>query len=157
MSEFCESLLQQETDCHFASFDSEDALALGLLIVEIARTEIQKGVAIHIEFDQYPLFTHYMNGTSESNSYWIRAKKNVVQRFGHSSFYMGEWHKAQGTAFHDATGLSKEDFQGEGGSFPLIVDGKGRVGTVTVSGLPGEQDHALAVKAIKRYLAQKTA
>lgn len=152
MSDFCETLLQQEADCHFTSFNADDALALGLILVEIARTEVKKGVAVHIELDEHPLFTHYMEGTSSNNTYWIRAKKNVVKKFGHSSLYMGESHKAQNTNFLDATGLDKEEYQGEGGSFPLILDGKGRVGSITVSGLPGEEDHALVVKGIKRYL-----
>jgi uncharacterized protein (UPF0303 family) len=151
MNTILETLLAQEGDCQFEHFNNEDALQLGLLIVQIAKEEIKKSIAVHIEIDEHPLFTHYMEGTSGNNLYWVTAKKNVVKKFEHSSLYIGEMFKDQGTTFHKATGLSDGEFQAEGGSFPLMVRGKGRIGSVTVSGLTGEEDHALAVEGIKRY------
>ena len=44
------------------------------------------------------------------------------------------------------------EYQGEGGSFPVVIRGKGRIGTITVSGLSGEEDHNLAVEGIRRFL-----
>ena len=154
MDTILKTLLAQEVELQFDDFSNEDALQLGLLIIKIAKEEIKKGVAVHIEKDSYPLFTHFMEGTSGDNLYWVNAKKNVVKKFGHSSFYVGEMYKNQGTTFHVATGLSDKEYQAEGGSFPLIVHGQGRIGSVTVSGLTGEGDHALAVEGIKRYLSK---
>jgi uncharacterized protein (UPF0303 family) len=37
----------------------------------------------------------------------------------------------------------------------MIVKGTGLIGTVTVSGLPQEEDHKLVVQAIRDYLAQE--
>jgi uncharacterized protein (UPF0303 family) len=147
------TLLSQEEELVFDGFSPEDALQLGLVIVGIAKDEIKRGIAIHIETDEYPLFTHYMEGTNESNIYWVNAKKNVVKEFGHSSLYMKLHYEEQGTTFFKATGLTDAQYQAEGGSFPLIIKGKGRVGSVTVSGLTGEEDHELAVEGISRYLA----
>ena len=147
-----ETLLTQENEFQFNDFTCEDALQIGLLIIKIAKEEIKKGVAIHIENDEYPLFTHFMEGTSGNNLYWVNAKKNTVKKFGHSSLYLGEMYKQQGTTFHKATDLPDTEFQAEGGSFPLIVHGQGRIGTITVSGLSGEEDHALVIEAIKRHL-----
>ena len=48
----------------------------------LARAEAGKPVAVHIEFDAHPLFTHFMDGTDEKNLTWITVKKNVVKRFG---------------------------------------------------------------------------
>lgn len=154
MKETLERLLSQEEVLQFDRFNNEDALQIGLLIVKIAKEEIKKGVAVHIEFDDCPLFTHYMEGTSAGNLYWVSTKKNVVKKYDHSSLYIGEMYKDQGTAFFAATGLSDQEYQAEGGSFPLILRGQGRKGTVTVSGLTGEEDHALAVEGIKRYLGR---
>ena len=145
-------LLKQEDELQFNQFDSEDALQIGLSIIQIAKNEIKKDVAVHIEYDKYSLFTHYMKGTDEGNLYWVTTKKNVVKKYGHSSLYIGEMYKSQGTTFHKETGLSDQEYQAEGGSFPLILKEQGRVGTVTVSGLTGEEDHALAVEGIRRYL-----
>jgi len=63
-------------------------------------------------------------------------------------------YRDQGTTFQRATELSDLEYQAEGGSFPLTLRGQGRIGTVTVSGLTGEEDHALAVEGIKRYLCK---
>ncbi|MCD1260149.1 heme-degrading domain-containing protein [Paenibacillus athensensis] len=152
MNEFMKTLLGHEEELQFDAFSNEDALRLGTLIRQIALDEVGKGVAIHIENDRHPLFTHYMEGSSEGNTYWIQAKKNVVKHFGHSSLYVGESFKAQGTTFKLSSGLPESDYQGEGGSFPLLVRGEGRIGTITVSGLPGEEDHQLVVTGIRRFL-----
>lgn len=152
MNATLERLLAQEETYQFDHFGNEDALQIGLLIIKIAKEEIKKGIAVHIEYDDYPLFTHYMEGTSANNLYWVTTKKNVVKKYGHSSLYVGEMYKDQGTTFFAATGLTDQEFQAEGGSFPLILRGSGRIGTITVSGLTGEEDHALAAEGIKRYL-----
>jgi len=152
MNTILKTLLAQEDELQFNDFSNEDALQLGLLIIKIAQEEIKKGIAIHIEKDEHPLFTHYMEGTSGDNLYWVNAKKNVVKKFGNSSLYIGEMYKDEGTTFHEATKLTDAEYQAEGGSFPLIIHGQGRIGSVTVSGLTGEEDHALAVEGIKRYL-----
>ena len=154
MNEITQTLLSQEEELQFDSFTNEDAYRLGCLIVQIAKEEIGKGIAVHIENDEHPLFTHYMEGTSKDNVYWVTAKKNVVNRFGHSSLYVGEMFKAQGTTFKDGSGLPLSEYQGEGGSFPIVVRGQGKVGTVTVSGLTGEEDHAAAVEGIRRLLSK---
>lgn len=155
MNGLLQMLLNQEEELQFDRFGHEDALRLGLLILEIAKAEFPKGIAVHIENDKHPLFVHFMEGTNEGNLYWITSKKNVVKRFDHSSFYMGELYKAQGTTFHEATGLPDTDYQGEGGCFPIRVRGVGTIGTVTVTGLTGEQDHYLAVEGIRRLLRQE--
>lgn len=152
MNELMNKLQAQEDELWFPSFTNEDALKLGLLICEIASDELNKGIAVQIENDEHPLFTHFMKGTSKDNVYWINAKKNVVKHFGHSSLYVGEMYRDMGTTFKDGANLPLTDYQGEGGSFPLILSGKGRIGTITVSGLTGEEDHALAVEGIKRFL-----
>lgn len=153
MSDLLNELLKQEEELRFEAFGNEDALQLGNLIVALAK-ELGKGIAVHIENDTNPLYTHYMAGTGEGNIYWINTKKNVVNKFGHSSLYMGESYKTQGTTFKDASGLSSDEYQGEGGSFPIIVKSQGKVGTVTVTGLTGEEDHWFAVEGIRRYLAR---
>lgn len=155
MSEFLTALLKQEEELQFDSFTNEDAFELGCIIVQHARDVIGKGIAVHIENGEYPLFTHYMTGTCGENTYWVNTKRNVVNHFGHSSLYVGEKFKADGTTFKDASGLSLDEYQGEGGSFPIVVRGQGKVATVTVSGLAGEEDHQVAVDGIRKFLDAK--
>lgn len=153
MSDLLNELLGQEEELQFEAFANDEALTLGSLIVGLAK-ELGKGIAVHIENDAHPLYTHYMAGTNEGNIYWINAKKNVVNRFGHSSLYVGEKYKAEGTTFKEASGLSADEYQAEGGCFPILVKGQGKVGTVTVTGLTGEEDHWFAVEGIRRLLAR---
>ena len=47
------------------------------------------------------------------------------------------------------------EYAAHGGAFPVVVKGTGQVGTITVSGLPGPEDHALVVGVLKDYLAIK--
>lgn len=154
MNEIMKTLLAQEEELQFTSFKNEDALELGLIICEIAKKEIGKGISVNIENDEHPLFTHFMEGTSKDNIYWLTTKKNVVNHFGNSSLYVGEMFKDMGTTFKDGANLPLSEYQGEGGSFPLKIRGQGKIGTVTVSGLTGEEDHTLAVEGIKRFLSK---
>ncbi|MFC5531208.1 heme-degrading domain-containing protein [Cohnella yongneupensis] len=153
MNELLTTLLEQEENLQFDAFSNDDALQLGNLIVGLAK-ELGKGIAVHIENDAHPLYTHYMAGTNEGNIYWINTKKNVVKHFGHSSLYVGEKYKSEGTTFKESSGLSADEYQGEGGSFPIVVKGQGRIGTVTVTGLTGEEDHWFAAEGIRRLLGR---
>lgn len=154
MIQSCKTLLKEEEILQFSNFNNEDALKLGLLAIDISKSELDKSVAVHIELDAHTLFSHYMAGTSEENTYWINVKKNTVKKFGHSSLYMGNLYKEKDSDFQQATGLDEDEFRGEGGSFPILVQDVGRVGTMTVSGMTGEEDHALVVESIKRFLGK---
>lgn len=39
-----------------------------------------------------------------------------------------------------------------GGSFPIILEDSGAVGTIAVSGLPQEDDHKLVIRSIRHFL-----
>jgi uncharacterized protein (UPF0303 family) len=145
-------LAQQETALQFERFDSETALAVGLDIVAAAKTAGQ-AVTVQIARNGHLLFQHAMNGTVADQAEWIRRKNNVVQRFGHSSYHVGVACRERGEAFEDIRHLDGKDYAAHGGAFPLTIRGVGIVGTITVSGLPQAQDHALVVEALQRHLA----
>jgi uncharacterized protein (UPF0303 family) len=56
--------------------------------------------------------------------------------------------KVKGTTLLERYGLLVADYAADGGSFPLIVENAGIVGSVTVSGLPQRDDHNLVVEAL---------
>jgi uncharacterized protein (UPF0303 family) len=72
-----------------------------------------------------------------------------VRRFGHSSYYMGV---SSGGSFAERFLLDEREFAAHGGAFPVIVRDVGVVGTVTVSGLPQEEDHRLVVAVLRAFL-----
>ena len=145
------TLLRQEQVLQFDSFGNDDALALGLKVIELARAA-HKIVAVNITREGTMLFFHGMQGTNADNANWIRRKSNLVNRTGHSSFYTHTSVRNEGGDFEALPELDMRDYAAHGGSFPLVVKGKGRIGTITVTGLPGPEDHAMAVAALKAYL-----
>jgi uncharacterized protein (UPF0303 family) len=84
---------------------------------------------------------------------WIERKKRVVDRYGHSSFYVGTLCASQGVTFEEKSRLDRDGYAAAGGCFPVIVRNVGPVGTVTVSGLPQAEDHALVVRVLREFLA----
>ena len=92
-------------------------------------------------------------GTTPDNDHWVRRKTAVVYRFHRSSFYMGVSCRMKGIGLAERFTLDREDYAAHGGSFPIRVRGVGLVGTVTVSGLPQEEDHRLVVATLDHFLA----
>ena len=130
-------------------FDNDDAWALGCLLVEMAR-ERDLPVVVDIRRHGHLLFHASLAGTTPDNDTWVDRKVKVVDRFAAPSFLVGLRARAAGTTFPEQTGLSEQEYAAHGGSFPLTVAGVGPVGTVTISGLPQEQDHALVVEALEQ-------
>lgn len=152
MKKTLEELLTEEADLRFPSFCENDAWALGCLFVERARSA-SLAIAIDISTKDRVLFHSALPGTTPDNDQWITRKKNTVNRFGHSSWYFGQKLAADGTTLESRYYVSERDFASHGGSFPIAIKGTGVIGTVTVSGLPQEEDHALVVRTIADYLA----
>ena len=154
MDELLEQLLQEEQELQFTKFNEDTAWKLGSQLVEQARA-LNLPVTIDITRGAHQLFHASLPGTSADNDEWIKRKVRLVYRFGHSSFYMGQLLKSKGKQIEDAYLIPESDYAPHGGCFPAIVKGTGMVGTVTVSGLPQEEDHKWVVQAIRGYLAQE--
>ena len=142
-----DELLAQEEELQFGSFTNDDAWALGRALVEAAAG---LPVAIDISRGEQRLFHAGLPGSSADNDAWIERKNRVVRRFGHSSFYMGVSSEGR---FNEQFLLDEREYAAHGGAFPVIVRGVGVVGTVTVSGLPQEEDHRLVVSVLRDFLA----
>jgi uncharacterized protein (UPF0303 family) len=145
------TLRQQEDELQFARFTNEMALELGMALVQAAQAQ-GKAVTIDITRNGQQLFHYAMPGTSADNDAWIRRKINVVNRFGHSSFYVGTTLRAAGQTMEEKYLLPSGEYAAHGGAFPLIIREVGVVGTVTVSGLPQREDHELVVTTLRQFL-----
>lgn len=154
MDDILKQLLQEEQELQFTGFNEVTAWKIGSQLVENA-TRSGLGVTIDITRGNHQLFHASLQGTSADNDEWIKRKVRMVNRFGHSSFYMGQLLKSKGKRIEEAYLLSESDYAPHGGCFPIIVKGTGMVGTITVSGLPQEEDHKLVVQNIRDFLAQE--
>lgn len=154
MDTVLEQLLREEHELQFMSFNESTAWQIGCWLVERAQTQ-GLPIAIDITRGSQQLFHASLPGTSVDNDEWIRRKVRLVSRFGHSSYYMGQLLKSKGKRIEEAYLIPEGEYAPHGGCFPVIVKGTGMVGTITVSGLPQEEDHKFVVQAIREYLTQQ--
>lgn len=154
MNETMKKLLNLEEELQFTHFSNADALELGQKFIKIAKEINKGGIGIKIERNRQILFSHLMDGTMIENQYWYDRKKNVVDRYNHSSKYVEEMYKDMGTTFDKSSLLNPTEFQAVGGSFPLIIKNVGVVGSITVCGLSGELDHQICIDGIKEFLGK---
>ncbi len=144
-------LLHQEQALQFSEFTNDMAFELGSRLVETARQQ-QQAITVDICRNGQQLFHCALAGTAADNDEWIKRKNRVVNRFGHSSFYMGNLYKSKNTTIQDSALLDPREYAPHGGAFPVIIKQVGVVGTVTVSGLPQQEDHQLVVQVLAAYL-----
>ena len=154
MDDLLKQLLDEEQELQFTKFNEATAWQVGSQLVEYASSQ-GLPVTIDITRGQHQLFHASLRGTSADNDEWVKRKVRLVHRFGHSSFYMGQLLKSKGKRIEEAYLISESEYAAHGGCFPIIVKDMGMVGTITVSGLPQEEDHKLVVQAIRNYLAQE--
>ena len=121
-------------------------------LVQAARDK-GKAVTIDIARGGQQLFHFAMASTSIDNGEWVKRKNRVVNRFGHSSYYVGIALKNAGQTIEEKYLLPESEYAAHGGAFPLFIKGVGVVGTITVSGLPQQEDHELVVTTLKQFLA----
>jgi uncharacterized protein (UPF0303 family) len=145
-------LAAQEEQLQFDRFDNETALALGQHLLSAARDRALP-VVISVRRNGQRLFHAALPGTAADNDAWIERKSRVVDRYGHSSFYVGTLHRESGSTFEDQARLDPDLYAAHGGVFPVIVRNVGPIGTVGVSGLPQAEDHAFVVEQLTSFLA----
>ncbi|WP_316355185.1 heme-degrading domain-containing protein [Devosia sp.] len=140
---------KQEQDLVLAEFDEAVAFKLGSAIRDRALAE-GLSLAVDIRTWDRQMFFAATGGTSADNAEWVRRKVNTVRRFQRASYRMvlerGE------APFSPQAGADPADFVIAGGGFPIRVKGAGIVGCLTISGLPGRDDHGVAVAALCDHL-----
>lgn len=151
MDAFLKELEAQEQELQFERFSNEDAVELGLSLYAMAK-ERQLPVTIDITRNGHQLFHLSMPGTSPDNDQWVARKIKLVNRVGMSSCRVHTLLKSLNMTLEERFELSHYEYAAHGGCFPVILKGTGMIGTVTISGLTQEADHALAVEAIRAYL-----
>jgi uncharacterized protein (UPF0303 family) len=154
MDEKLKTLLKQEQELQFPSFDEDTAWKIGSHLWQRAKDE-NLPITIDITRGSQQIFHASRPGTSADNDEWVKRKVRLVYRFGHSSYYMGQLLKSMGKTIEEAFLIPEGDYAPHGGCFPILIKGTGMVGTITVSGLVQEEDHRIVVETIKSYLSQE--
>jgi uncharacterized protein (UPF0303 family) len=144
-------LLAEEHRLRLPGFDADTAWTLGQLLVSMARDD-GLPVTVAVSHGEQLMFHAALPGTIPDQADWISRKRATVHRFGHSSYYVGRSYTDAGKRFEDVSHLDHSRYAAHGGAFPVNVVGVGLVGVIAVSGLPQDQDHALAVRALEGHL-----
>lgn len=153
MEALLKKLEAEEQELQFTRFSNEDAIAIGLMIYEAAK-ERKLPVTIDVTRHGHQLFHLSMPGTRPDNDYWVARKIKLVNRVNMSSLHVHMMLKSQNSSVEQWYELSHYEYAAHGGCFPVILKDTGVIGTVTVSGLAQEDDHALVVEALRKYLGK---
>jgi uncharacterized protein (UPF0303 family) len=146
-------LEQQEQQLRFNRFNPETAWELGSWL----RTQLMDrhvGGTIEIELANHLLFACATPTANPGQADWIRRKRNVVHRFGRSSYAIGRILEGNNETLQSRHFLNPADYAAHGGGFPILLEGTGRVGSIVLSGLPQRDDHNLVVSALAEILAK---
>jgi uncharacterized protein (UPF0303 family) len=138
----------------FESFSFDDALAIGLDLVETARRKAQP-IAIDVTVNHQQLFHADLPGSSPDNDQWVLRKSRVAMRFFKSSLAIATELRMKDKTIEEVWGLPSAEYAPFGGSFPVWVKGAGVIGAITVSGLLDAEDHETVTAAIRSHLERK--
>ncbi len=141
----------EEKNLQFDTFSNEDALALGLQVLSLAK-ERNAVVAMEIVVNGNEIFHYNMPGSNPRQCNWIKKKANMVFSAQMSSLHAGQFLEATGKDLWVDWRCSEADYATIGGGFPIILKGTGIIGSICCSGLPHEQDHKLLVDSISTFL-----
>lgn len=145
------TIATQERTLVFESFSAETAWQLGSKLRDEA---VKRGAAMtfEIQLAGKTLFLAATDGAPAGQMDWIRRKRNVIQRFGKSSYAVGLELEKSGKTIEERHGLSLTDYAMHGGALPLTLRGTGCVGSVIASGLAQREDHNIVVDALAAIL-----
>ncbi|WHM38577.1 heme-degrading domain-containing protein [Streptomyces sp. BPTC-684] len=143
----------QEAELELPRFTHEDAWVLGSLLRELAVAR-RAPVTIDIHRGTQQLFRCALPGSTPDNDAWIDRKRRVTERYAAASYLVGARFRAKNTTFEASSRLDPDTYAAHGGAFPLRVTGTGVIGTVTVSGLPQVEDHALVVEGLRVFMGR---
>lgn len=146
-------ILAEIDELQFRSFSKDDALDLGLLLVQLGRQRSHP-IAVDITKGEQVLFHAALEGATPDNERWIKAKQRTAARYEVPSLLVGLRARAAGHRIEDDAWFDQREFAAHGGSFPIYLRGTGAIGTVTVSGLPQKADHELVVEALTEILGR---
>lgn len=140
-------LAEQERRLRLPQLDADLPWRLGQALRDSAHA---RGLAVTIEIrlGGQLAFFHAMPGTAEVNADWARRKRNVSELMDLSSYHVGRQLLRDGSSLEAKLGVATRDYAAHGGAVPLRLNSGVRVGTVTVSGLPQREDHAMVVEQL---------
>lgn len=145
-------IIWDEEHYRFREFGYEDAIRLSQEVFELALKEDAE-ICYQVVVDGFTVVRCFMTGTDESNILWLERKKNTVLKSRKSSLRCGMEAEAAGCL--EPWQEDTDRYVIRGGGWPIWkLDGT-FVGALCISGLQHQEDHRMAVEAIRRYFDRR--
>ena len=148
-----EKIARQEAVLRYQTFTREQALELGMTILDLAKNTYKKGAAIRIMEDNTVIFEYKMETTNAENDWWMGKKLAVSLQTGTSSLR---------AYVEGKTGLREpfwqarpENYAACGGCFPVIMENGEIFARVLVSGMDHAEDHQIIADAMAIQLGRQ--
>ena len=141
---------KQEKMLRFRTIDLE---IIGRIcrIAEDKLRRINAPCYIRASINRTVVFSLCLPGASRNNEEWARRKANLAERYWVSSLHAARNMEKKGQSALSA-GLDEMDYGISGGSFPILLESGLCIGSITVSGLKGEEDHQMVAESIAEVL-----
>ena len=144
---------QQEQTLMFKSFDNEDALIIGLKIIDLAKRKYNGAVTVSIEIDNNVVFSYLMQGMVLEKKLWMHRKVNVCKLTGRSSLHACV--QIQSRKVLPPWEGREDGFVACGGCWAVRTGDEAPYTYIAVSGLEHYLDHQIIVDALSDILNKK--
>ena len=143
-------LREHEEKLRFDSFSRDDALAIGLTILRLAKEKYNGDLCVSITEDDTVIFSCKMAGSKLENDAWMLRKRNVSKLTGVSSLRA---YLEVEAGLREEAWLDREDsFAACGGCIPVLMRQGATFAYITVSGLEHYLDHQIIADAVAEHL-----
>lgn len=130
----------EQNQINFSEFLHINALNMGINALMIVKERKLRRIGVRIRLDDKLVFQYLMDGKNEDN--YLKGKENVVIKTGKSSMYVFD-HKDDYQEL-----LNNSNYCVSGGALPIIINNEIR-GSISISGMTQELDHALAQEVLE--------
>ena len=149
--EWLEIARTQEDVLRVERMTADDALALGMIMIRLAREKYARPAALRVITNGQITFSFLMDGTDMNNCWWMDKKLNTCRMTGVSSL-RSMVEVAENVRPMEPEFEKENNFALCGGCFPLRTPGGKLLGWALCSGLPHYCDHQLLADALAEFL-----
>ena len=130
---------------NFKSVSHQNCFDMGTLALQLVKERQLRRIGVRVTLEGKLVFQYLMDGKNED--IYLRGKEKVVLETKHSSDYVFN-HKDEYTEL-----LDDNSYCVSGGSVPIIINGEVK-GSISISGMTQEADHALSLEVLNTIYNQ---
>jgi uncharacterized protein (UPF0303 family) len=142
-------LEQEEKDLELPYFSREDALKVGLAIVEKAK-EWGAVAGVEITINGLSVFRYLPEGITKDHEMWLARKRHAVEFREMSSLRLQALAKVNHQTMEDWK-IDPNEYAWWAGGYPIKIKGTGTIGAIAVTNIPGEGDHTVITTVLSEY------